>query len=114
MAPRWRKVLADLWGNKTRTFLTALTIAVGLFAVGFVSRMTYVMLPDMNADYQSVNPHSGIIYTSPFDETLLASMRKVPGVAMAEGRSSVQGRVATGQGDKKVQIFLIGLPPLAD
>ena len=112
--PRWHKVLADLWGNKTRTFLTALTIAVGLFAVGFVGRMTDVMLPDMNADYQAVNPHSGIIYTSPFDETLLASMRQVPGVAMAEGRSSVIARVATGQGDKKVQIFLIGLPPLAD
>ncbi len=107
--PRWRKVLADLWGNKTRTFLTALTISVGLFAVGFVGGLTEVMLPDMNAGYQSVHPHSGIIYTSPFDDTLLASLRKVPGVESVEGRSSVIGRVATGQADKKVTIFLVGM-----
>jgi putative ABC transport system permease protein len=107
--PRWHKVLADLWGNKTRTFLTALTIAVGLFAVGFVGCMLEVMLPDMNADYQAVNPHAGIIYCSPFDDTLLASLRQVPGVESVEGRSSVQGRVATGRADQKVTVFLMGL-----
>ncbi len=107
--PRWRKVLADLWGNKIRTLLTALTIMAGLFAVGFVGTMTDVMLPDMNADYWSVNPHAGIIYTSPFDDTLLASMRQVPGVESVEGRSSVIGRVATGKGEQKISIFLMGL-----
>jgi putative ABC transport system permease protein len=112
MSPRWRKVLADLWGNKTRTLLTALTIAVGLFAVGFVSGMSDVMLPDMNADYQAANPHSGIIYCDPFDDTLLASLRRVPEVGVVEGRSSATGRVATGQGDKKVNVNLIGLPPI--
>jgi putative ABC transport system permease protein len=112
ISPRWHKVLADLWGNKTRTFLTALTIAVGLFAVGFVGGMSDVMLPDMNADYRSVNPHSGIVYCDPFDDTLLASLRQVPGVADVEGRSSAAGRVPTGQGNKKVNIALIGLPPL--
>jgi putative ABC transport system permease protein len=113
MQPRWHKVLADLWGNKTRTILTALTIAVGLFAVGFVTNITNIMLPDMNADYQAVNPHSGIIYCDPFDDTLLASLRHVPGVADVEGRSSASGRIPTGQGDKKVTISFVGLPPLS-
>ncbi len=36
LKPRWRKVLGDLWSNKTRTLLVVLSIAVGVFAVGMV------------------------------------------------------------------------------
>ena len=32
---RWRKVFRDLWGNKTRTLLVVLSIAVGVFAFVF-------------------------------------------------------------------------------
>ena len=35
--PRWRKVLRDLWSNKTRTILVVLSIAVGVFAVGMIA-----------------------------------------------------------------------------
>ena len=27
--PRWRKVLRDLWGNKVRTMLVVISIAIG-------------------------------------------------------------------------------------
>ena len=37
--PRWRKVLRDLWGNKTRTALVVLSIAVGVFAVGMIASL---------------------------------------------------------------------------
>jgi putative ABC transport system permease protein len=30
LRPRWRKVLRDLWSNKTRTLLVVLSIAVGV------------------------------------------------------------------------------------
>ena len=36
LRPRWRKVLRDLWSNKTRTLLVVLSIAVGVFAIGMV------------------------------------------------------------------------------
>ncbi len=112
LAPRWRKVLADLWGNKTRTLLTALTIAVGLFAVGFVSSLSDIMLPDMMADYLAVNPHSAIIYCDPFDDTVLAALREVPGVADVEGRSGAGGRITIDQSGKKINLEIVGLPPL--
>ena len=38
-SPRWRKVLRDLWGNRRRTLLVVLSIAVGVFAVGTVAHM---------------------------------------------------------------------------
>ena len=37
MSPRWRKVLKDLWGNKARTLLAVLSIAISVFAVGMIS-----------------------------------------------------------------------------
>ena len=37
LSPRWRKVLGDLWSNKTRTILVVLSIAVGVFAVGMIA-----------------------------------------------------------------------------
>jgi len=39
MSSRWKKVWADFWGNRGRTFLTIMTIAVGTFAVGFNSNL---------------------------------------------------------------------------
>ena len=37
MQPRWRKVLSDLWSNKTRTILVGLSIGIGVFALGMVA-----------------------------------------------------------------------------
>ena len=37
LSPRWRKVLRDLWINKTRTLLVVLSIAVGVFDVGMIA-----------------------------------------------------------------------------
>jgi putative ABC transport system permease protein len=106
--PRWRKVLADLWSNKTRSALTVLTIMVGLFAVGFVSGMKDIMLVDMNADHDAANPHSGILYTEPFDDDLVRTLRDVPGVAQVEGRTSVLVRVQLPGSEQKIPLNFQG------
>ncbi len=64
--PRWRKVWHDLWGNKVRSLLVITTIAVGVFAIGFVSDMLFVAVPTMDGDYLKGDPHSAIIYPDPF------------------------------------------------
>lgn len=112
--PRWRKVLADLWGNKTRSSLTILTIMVGLFAVGFVSGMKDIMLVDMNADHNAANPHSGILYVSRFDDELVHNLRDVPGVADVEGRTSVRVRVPLPGGERKIPLSFQGLTSLEE
>ena len=78
--PRWRKVLADLWSNKTRTFLMVLTIFVGVFAVGLVNNMGRMMNHDMDADYQSANPSEAKIYAYPLGDDWVRALGKVPGV----------------------------------
>ena len=55
---RWRKVIRDLWSNKTRTILVVLAIAVGVFAFGSVFITERVLVNDMNNQYHSINPSS--------------------------------------------------------
>ncbi len=107
--PRWRKVWHDLWGNKLRSLLVILTIAVGVFAIGFVSNMLFVTVPTMDADYLKADPHSAIIYPDPFDDDMVASLQRVPGVGQVEGRSSIGAQVTLPNGDVK-DISITAIP----
>ena len=113
MEARWRKVLADLWGNKTRTLLTALTIAVGVFAMGLNRSIAVIILEDMAADYQAGNAHQAVIYTQPFDDAMVRSVRRLPGVSGAEGWSQVSSRAVLPD-NKKVNIQISGIPELSE
>jgi putative ABC transport system permease protein len=110
MSTVWRKVWRDLWGNKVRTILVMRSIAVGVFAVGYVSSSFVMILNDMDADYRSVNPHGAIIYSEPFDDGLLQAVRRVPGVGQAEGRSGLTARAILGP-DEKVSMGIAAIPP---
>jgi len=99
ISPRWRKVLRDLWSNKTRTLLVVLSISVGVFAVG-TTASTWVMLSqDLSTDYAAINPGSAILFTAPFDDGLVRSIRRMEGVHEAEGRFNIVVRVKTGPDD---------------
>ncbi len=111
-APRWRKVLVDLFGNKTRTILAILSITIGLFTLGFVSASGAIMMPEIDANYAAANPHSAMIYTEPFDETVLQAARKLPGVGLLEGRVNLNVRLLTST-DQKFNLGLDGLPPIS-
>ena len=86
LRPRWRKVLADLWDNKMRTVMVVASIAVGAFAVGTITTAYVILSEDINASYASARPANIEILTDPFDDDLIHSVEKVPGVAIAEGR----------------------------
>ncbi|MFO7683809.1 MAG: ABC transporter permease [Chloroflexota bacterium] len=90
---RWRKVLVDLQGNKARTLLVIAAIAVGVFAVGLVATAQHILLGELNRDYLSSNPASATIYAMPFDDDFVQSVRNMPEVAEAEGRSTLRVRV---------------------
>ncbi|MCC7117110.1 MAG: ABC transporter permease [Anaerolineales bacterium] len=98
LSSRWKKVWADFWGNRGRTFLTIATIAVGTFAVGFTSNMGFYMNESMDADYLSAHPSEAEIYAYPVDDELAQMARTVPGVDAAEGVSSVGGKIVRPDG----------------
>lgn len=111
--PRWRKVIADLISNKTRTILVVLSVAIGVFAVGFVTSAFVILLKDMDTEYKAVNPSEATIYTDTFKEDLLDSLRNVPGVSMVEGRTSIFARSEVEPG-KKVLMFVVAIPPVTE
>lgn len=95
--PRWRKVIGDLWSNKTRTLLVALSIAIGVFTVGMIAEARERMIRGLSEEYIAGNPFSAVISTKePFDEDLVEVIRDTPGVAEAEGRRTVTVRLQVG------------------
>jgi putative ABC transport system permease protein len=96
LSTRWRKVLRDLWGNKTRTILVVLSIAVGVFAVGMIAGSQVVFSRELNESWASVKPPSAILYTDFFDEEFLWTIRKMEGLAEADARRGAAVRFRAG------------------
>src|SRR5690349_9659360 len=113
LSPRWRKVLRDLWGNKTRTLLVVLSIAVGVFAIALVSGSRAIMTRELTSAYAAINPVDAQINTEPFDDDLVQAVRHVPGVRDAQGHLNVNVRVKTGPQEWQ-QITLTAHPDYHD
>lgn len=113
ISSRWKKVWADFWSSRGRTFLTIATIAVGTFAVGFNSNLGLYMNESMDGDYLSANPSEAEIYASNIDDGLVKIAREVPGVEAAEGYSSVSARIVRSDGTL-VQISFTALETPSD
>src|SRR5512143_846434 len=93
---RWRKVMGDLWLNKTRTMLAVVAIALGIFGVGTVLTGYSILTHEINANFIGTNPASAILYTDNADDTLAAAVESLPGVANAEPRRIVTARILVG------------------
>ena len=93
LRPSWRKVLADLTVNKTRTLLVVSSISVGVFAVGAIVTTYTVMSEDIAIGYASAQPANIEVITDPFDDTMVKSIERIPGVTGAEGRHMLSVRV---------------------
>ncbi len=93
---RLRKVLRDLWSNKSRTFLVVLSIAVGVFALSLTLRTQALLSANMLASYAAIGPAEITLTSDPFDEEFVKAIRSMPGVRAAEGRNQFQVRVRIG------------------
>jgi len=98
MSSRWKKVWADFWSNKGRTFLTIMTIMVGTFAVGFNSNLGLYMNESMDGDYLSANPSEAEVYAAPLNDDMVKMARSVAGVNAVEGASTVSARILRADG----------------
>ena len=91
LAPRWNKVFRDLLGNKARTLLVVIAIAVGVFAFGSVFITQEILLKNIKFQYQKYHPSNITIYLTQFDSTLIRWVKRRPGVA--EVSAKVTGNV---------------------
>lgn len=107
---RWHKVLNDLSGNRTRTLLIVLSIAVGLFAVGTIVSARSILAEGMAESYAAINPSTGSVRTLElFDEEFVHSVRAMRGVKDADARRAVEVRIQTGPGEwANLTVFAVG------
>jgi len=109
--PRWKKVLADLFGNPTRSLLVVASITVGLFALGVIATLYAVISRDMRVSYAAVQPANIYIQTSLFDRDLLDTLEKLDGVQNVEGVRIASLRALNSAGQWKA-IDMISYPDL--
>ncbi|NJO07951.1 MAG: ABC transporter permease [Chloroflexaceae bacterium] len=89
LGPRWKKVFSDLWINKTRTVLVVASIWIGVFATGVINGSRSIVVNELQASYQDTAPAHSTVYVSDddsFGDDLVEAVRKIDGVADAEGR----------------------------
>ena len=97
--PRWDKVLADLWGNPTRSILVVASIAIGLLAIGIISTLYVVTKADMRLGYMAVHPANINIQTSSLmNDDMILHISHIDGVQQAEGYRLISLRVINGKG----------------
>lgn len=101
MKPRWRKVLADLWGNKARFVLVVLSLTVGLFTVGMMAGGYITILEDMQTGYQAIHPANLRFVLDPFDEELIERVKRVDGVIAADAEVRLRAQFQNGKGEWK-------------
>ena len=99
MRPRWSKVLQDLWGNRTRSVLVVLSIAVGLFALGLIETIDSIISEDMRASYASIHPANVYLSLNGFDDTLVTRVGRLESVdrVQAQRKASFRVRARDGQ-----------------
>ncbi|HEY5982600.1 MAG TPA: FtsX-like permease family protein [Anaerolineales bacterium] len=85
MGVLWNKIWFDLWRSKTRTLLTVLSIAVGVFAMGAIFGMSDMMSSTMDASHRSViPPHITVYLTEQVKPEVIEDLRAIPGVENVE------------------------------
>jgi putative ABC transport system permease protein len=109
LRPRWYKIFNDLLGNRTRTVLIVLSMAVGLFAVGIILSASSILSVGLARSFAAINPASGTLRIAPaFDKDFLESVRAMPGVRGADARHAFQAQIETGPGQwSPILIFAI-------
>ncbi len=110
---RGRKVIADLWVNKTRTLLVIFTIMTSLTAVGITLNARALIEASLNQSMADVIPAHVRLDADPFNVDLLAQVRAHPEVGDVDARYRLDLRAAA-QDDEWRNLRLFALPDFAN
>lgn len=113
MSARGRKLRADLWGNKGRSMLAVLSLAVGTMAVGGIHLAASTVDASFEASFLAADPPSAVLETDPFPAGLVDELAAHPEVGEAEARHVLRVRASTASGDL-VDVELVAMDDFDD
>lgn len=103
-----RKVARDLWGERSRSARVVVAIALGIAAYQTVMSSYAILDRELDRGYLATNPASATLRTEDVDPELLAAVEALPGVAVAEARRAVGGRIKAGAGEwRNLLLFVV-------
>jgi putative ABC transport system permease protein len=96
---RLHKILGDLSSSKARTALVAMSIAVGVAAVGMVAGARAMMLRSLDRSRtEAAFPNATIVTAERFGPRIVARVRSLPEVRDVDARTIVDARIRTPAG----------------
>jgi putative ABC transport system permease protein len=103
-----RKILRDLWRERTRTALVVLAMALGIAAFSAVLSAYAILTRELNrATWPPTRPRPPCSWTTWTTRCSRRSPRS-PAIAEVEGRRSLPGRIKAGPGEwKGLQLFVV-------
>ena len=105
---RWRYVWRGIWLYRSRTLLIILSSAIGIFAFGLIIGAAITLRTELSTRYQEVNPASATLHASNFDLPTVDAIRRMPEVAVAEGRATVVIQYRNSVGEwHDIQLFAL-------
>jgi putative ABC transport system permease protein len=107
MTTRWKKAIRDFWQESTRTLLVVIAIAVGISGFAAVLAGYAILTRELNRGYLATNPASATLRTDAADDAMIAAIEATPGVAAAEARRTVSGRIRGTHGWRNLTLFVV-------
>jgi putative ABC transport system permease protein len=83
-------------GHRSRSALVVLALGLGLASFGALLTAFAILEREVARGYAATRPAAATLWTDAVDEELLASVAAVDGVAVADARRVLQGRIKTG------------------
>ncbi|MBN2821568.1 MAG: FtsX-like permease family protein [Coriobacteriia bacterium] len=114
VAPRWRKVGRDLSTHRFRTALVAVSIAIGIFAVGVVMGGREILVREFDADYAQAVAAGATYYTGPFDDEVVRRAGDRAEVSRAQGRHETTLRYRWRGSDDPATLSIVAMRDYAD
>lgn len=90
---RIRKLVRDIWANKSKTLMIVLATAVGLFAFGTLAQTWAILSRDTTNEYAAIHPAHATLQTDGISADLVQAVARMEGVQAAEGRRLTRTRV---------------------
>lgn len=106
---RWRKVGRDLWGNRGRSLLIVLAVALSLFALGGVLGAYAVLGRETTQGYLGTEPaHVTLVLRGGVDDALVQAAEQLPEVESAQARGTVLARAQVGPSEwRTLALFVV-------
>jgi putative ABC transport system permease protein len=113
-SPSFKKIIADFFENRSRSFLVIISITIGVFAVGMIGSGYILLTEGMAASYADNYPANITITTDPFDQDLVEMIARQDYIEHVEGRQTILLEVRNPGETKWKKIYVTAIQDLAD